>query len=82
MNKIWHKAFSMIQSAGIKNWFPQSINRLYMFNLLFLSVTRFFLIITVEQNMHDKNKDTKSFTELRKYLLNGYFFDSIAKSRI
>ena len=29
-------------SAGIKNWFPQSINRLYMFNLLFLSVTRFF----------------------------------------
>ena len=24
--------------------------------------------------MHDKNKDTKSFTELRKYLLNGYFF--------
>ena len=33
---------SMIQSAGIKNWFPQSINRLYMFNLLFLSVTRFF----------------------------------------
>ena len=31
--------------------------------------------------MH-KNKDTKSFTELRKYLLNGYFFDSIAKSRI
>ena len=24
--------------------------------------------------MHDKNKDTKSFTELRKYLLSGYFF--------
>ena len=32
--------------------------------------------------MHDKNKDTKRFTELGKYLLNGYFFDSIAKSRI
>ena len=32
--------------------------------------------------MHDKSKDTKSFRELRKYLLNGYFFDSIAKSRI
>ena len=31
--------------------------------------------------MHDKNKDT-SFTDLRKYILNGYFFDSIAKSRI
>ena len=30
--------------------------------------------------MHEKNKDTKSFTELGKYLLNGYFFDSIAKS--
>ena len=32
--------------------------------------------------MHDKKKDTKSFRELRKNLLNGYFFDSIAKSRI
>ena len=32
--------------------------------------------------MHDKNKDTKSFTELRKYLLNGQFFDSIDKSQI
>ena len=30
--------------------------------------------------MHDKNKDTKSFIELGKYLLNGYFFDSIAKT--
>ena len=29
--------------------------------------------------MHDKNKDTKTFTELKKYLFNGYF-DSIAKS--
>ena len=24
--------------------------------------------------MHDKNKDTKSFTELSKYLFNLYFF--------
>ena len=24
--------------------------------------------------MHHKNKDTKSFTELGKYPLNGYFF--------
>ena len=32
--------------------------------------------------MHDKNEDTKSFTELRKYLLNEYFFDSIGKSQI
>ena len=24
--------------------------------------------------MYDKNKATKSFTELRKYLLSGYFF--------
>ena len=30
--------------------------------------------------MHGKNKDT-SFTELRKYLLNGYFFDSLARAR-
>ena len=27
-HRIWHNLFSMIQSAGIKNWFPQSINRL------------------------------------------------------
>ena len=26
--RIWHKLFSMIPSAGIKNWFPHSINRL------------------------------------------------------
>ena len=32
--------------------------------------------------MHEKTKDKKRFTELRKYLLNGYFFDSNAKSRI
>ena len=32
--------------------------------------------------MHDKNKDTKRFTELRKYLLNGYCFDSIDKNQI
>ena len=32
--------------------------------------------------MYDKNKDTKSFIELGKYLLNGYFFDSFDKSRI
>ena len=24
--------------------------------------------------MHDKNKDAKYFTELKKYLLNGFFF--------
>ena len=24
--------------------------------------------------MHDKSKYTKSFTEVRKYLLNGFFF--------
>ena len=26
--RIWHKLFSMIPSAGIKTWFPHSINRL------------------------------------------------------
>ena len=26
-HRIWHRSFSMIQSAGIKNWSPQSINR-------------------------------------------------------
>ena len=29
-NRIWGRSFSMIQSAGIKNWFPQSINRLFI----------------------------------------------------
>ena len=32
--------------------------------------------------MHDKNKDTDSFREPRKYLLNDYFLESIAKSHI
>ena len=32
--------------------------------------------------MHDEKKDTKSFSELRKYLLNDYFFDSIVQSLI
>ena len=31
--------------------------------------------------MHDKNKYIKSFTELRKYFLNGYFFDSLPRAR-
>ena len=60
-----------------------SVNKQALYIQSFISFCNtFFLIITIEQNMHDKNKDTKSFTELRKYLLNGYFFDSIAKSRI
>ena len=32
--------------------------------------------------MHDKNKDTKCFTEMKKYVLNSFFFDSITKIRI
>ena len=40
-HRIWYKSFSMIQSAGIKNWGPQSIKRLQSFSLLFLFVTRF-----------------------------------------
>ena len=32
--------------------------------------------------MQVKNKDKKSFTQLGKYLFNGYFFDSVAQSRI
>ena len=32
--------------------------------------------------MHDKKKDTKGFRELRKYLLNDYFFDNVVQSRI
>ena len=31
-HRIWHKLFSMIQSAGIKNWCSQSINRLWRFS--------------------------------------------------
>ena len=71
----------MIQSAEIKNWFPQSINRHYMFNLSSLSVTHFFLIFTVEQNMYDKNKDTK-FYRTEEISFKWLFFDSIGKSQI
>ena len=45
MHRIWLKLFSMIRSAEIKNWFPRSTNRLYLFNLLFLSVTWFFWVL-------------------------------------
>ena len=30
--------------------------------------------------MHDKNKDTKSFIELGKYLLNGYFLTALPRA--
>ena len=65
--------FGMIQSAGIMNWFAQSINRLQRFSLLFLFVAGF-------SDMHDKNKDTKSFTELGEYLLNGYFLTILSRA--
>ena len=55
---IWHKSFSMVQSAGIKNWVPQLINRLQNFNYLCLSVTCFFDLYD-KKNVHDKNKDKK-----------------------
>ena len=33
--------------------------------------------------MHDdKNKDTKSFTELRQYLLNGFFFLTVLQRAV
>ena len=70
-HRIWHKSFSMIQSAGIKSYFPQSINRLQRFSLLFLSVIPFSDFC--KKIKYDKNKETKSFIELGKYLLNGYF---------
>ena len=41
MHRIWHKSFSVIQSAEIKNWVPQLINRLWIINFSFLSVTGF-----------------------------------------
>ena len=40
-HKIWHKLFLVIQLVGIKNWFPQSINRLQKVSIFFLSVTFF-----------------------------------------
>ena len=51
MHRVWHKSFSMIQSAGIKNWVLQLIGKLQRFSLSFLSVTRF-------SNLSDKIKYT------------------------
>ena len=69
----------MIESAVIKNWVSQLINRLQGFNLLLLSITHF-------ADLHGKikygeNKD-KTFDVPGKYLLNGNFFDSINNSCI
>ena len=55
--RIWN-TISMIQSARIKNWVPQLINRLRRFSLLFLSAKRFSDLLT-KQNMHDKNNYRK-----------------------
>ena len=72
-HRIWHKPFSIIQSINysiqIKNWFPQSINRLQRFSLLFLSVTHFLIFAKSKICMiRIKRKG------LGIYLLNGYFF--------
>ena len=40
-HRVWHKSFSKIQSAGIKNWVPQLISRFQRLSLSFVSVTRF-----------------------------------------
>ena len=45
-HRVWHKSFLMIQSAGIRKSFPQSINRPQMFSLLSLSVKRFSIFAT------------------------------------
>ena len=57
MHSIWHKSFSMIQSGGIKTWFPQSINRLQRFSTLFLPVTRFSDFCDKIKIFRDPNKD-------------------------
>ena len=45
-HRVWHKSFLMIQSAGIRKSFPQSINRPQRFSLLSLSVKRFLIFAT------------------------------------
>ena len=40
-HRIWHMSFSMIQSVGIKNLVPQSINILQRCSLLFLFAAHF-----------------------------------------
>ena len=54
-------SFSMIQSVGIKNWVPQSINRLQRFSLSFLFVTDFSGFCDKTKYAYVKNQDTKSF---------------------
>ena len=61
MHRIWHMSFSMIQSVGIKNWVPQSINRLQRFSLLFLFVTDFSGFCDKTKYGYVKNQDAKSF---------------------
>ena len=43
-HRIWHKSFSVIQLAGIKNWFPQSISRLQGFTLVSSCNTFFWFL--------------------------------------
>ena len=60
----------MIQSAEIKNWFPQSIS--FKGLVLFLPLTLFSDFCN--KIKYDISKDTKSFTELGKYLLSCFLW--------
>ena len=69
MYRIWHKSFSMIQSAIIKNWFPQSINRLHRFSLLFIPVTRFSDFCNKINMIKIKTKSLQNWEISFKWLL-------------
>ena len=59
-HRIWHKSFSMIQSARIKNWVPELINRLQRFISFcdrlfwFVRQSKIYLIrIKTQKVLHD-----------------------------
>ena len=68
--KIWGKPFWKIQWAEIKNWFSQSIS--FKGPVLFLPVT--LSSDFCKKVKYDINKDTKSLTELGKYLLSCFLW--------
>ena len=59
----------MIQSAIIKNWFPQSINRLHRFSLLFIPVTRFSDFCNKINMIKIKTKSLQNWEISFKWLL-------------
>ena len=66
MHRIWHKPFSMIQSAQIKNWISTVQSFIFLCH-------KFFWFVRQNKICMIRIKTKKLLRNWRKYLSNGYF---------